>query len=244
MVIEFGNEIPPRSFDRILPEKLRQQRIRIDPLLLPGMADSVRGLREQAAHWAAQIGGTRLSAVLAYCSAARLAALLVDALGDPGIPLILLDPVIPGPDSPQRLLHELALSMDDALGPKIPRLEGLPPDMALARASQFLRFVATRCAPDLDEDIADELTTGQRAWLSYTLSAATADQSWQVPGHVLLSAAMAWDADDARSVQQTGLSETELFLSPEVKSALTELLSHTTATHTPTERRLPCCPHS
>ncbi|MEU3613635.1 hypothetical protein ABZ725_15155 [Streptomyces sp. NPDC006872] len=242
VVLEFGNEIPARSFDRILPPELHAHRLRIDPLSYPGLAEAVPDLAAQARHWAAEIGtATRPRAVLAYCSAAELAALLVDALPGPGIPLLVLDPVAPGPSTPQELLLDLAMGMDDTLEPsEVPDITGLPASDALHRASSFLRSLVTRAAPDLEDDIADELTAGQRAWLGFTLSAA-ADRI--VPpklGHVVLSEDCEWPDADARSVHRTGLTMTDLFGTSAVTPLVTELLSAPVAAGGPRGKEEPC----
>ncbi|WP_189702208.1 thioesterase domain-containing protein [Streptomyces chromofuscus] len=238
VVIEFGNEVPLRSFDRILPDTLRERRIRIDPLHFPGLADGVPTVAEQARHWASVLDGTRPRAVLAYCSAARLAARLTHALPDPSVPLVLFDPVVPEPTAAQQLLHELAAGMDAGLqASEVPRLAGLAPDAALTQASRFLRSLLTRCAPDLDEELADDLTTGQRAWLSYTLSVAADGPAPALRAHVVLSSAAHWESNDALSVQRTPLSAVQLFQSPAVKASLRDLLASGSVTATEQERQ-------
>ncbi|AQS67093.1 hypothetical protein [Streptomyces pactum] len=227
VVIEFGNEIPPRSFDPVLPPELHAHRLRIDPLRYPGLAETVPDLATQARHWAARIAtGAPPRAVLAYCSAVELAALLVGELPVPGTPLVVLDPVVPGPGTPRELLLDLALDMDDALDPaELPDITGLPASEALREASAFLRSLVTRTAPDLDDDIADELTQAQRAWLGFTLSAAADRTDPLQLGHVILSEGSEWPDADARSVHRTGLTVKELFGTPAVTPLLSELLS-------------------
>ncbi|MBB4716737.1 hypothetical protein BJ965_006619 [Streptomyces luteogriseus] len=227
VVIEFGNEIPPRSFDPVLPPELHARRLRIDPLRYPGLAETVPDLATQARHWAAEIAtAAPPQAVLAYCSAVELAHLLAGELPVPGIPLVVLDPVLPGPGTPRELLLDLALDMDDTLDPaEVPDITGLPASEALRQASVFLRSLVTRTAPDLDEDIADELTQAQRAWLGFTLSAAAERTAPPKLGHVILSEGSEWPDSDALSVHHTGLNVKELFGTPAVTPLLSELLS-------------------
>ncbi|WP_217211445.1 hypothetical protein [Streptomyces sp. AC550_RSS872] len=227
VVIEFGNEIPPRSFDPVLPPELHAHRLRIDPLRYPGLAQTVPDLATQARHWAAEIATVAPPrAVLAYCSAVELATLLADELPGPGTPLVVLDPVVPGPGTPRELLLDLALDMDDTLDPaEVPDITGLPASDALREASAFLRSVVTRTAPDLDDDIADELTEAQRAWLGFTLSAAADRCAPPKLGHVILSEGSEWPDADARSVHRTGLTVKDLFGTPAVTPLLSELLS-------------------
>lgn len=223
VVVEFGNEIPPRDFDEILPPGSYAHRLRIDPLHYPGLAETVPSLAAQAEHWAAEIGTvTKPRAVLAYCSAAELATHLVSALHAPGVPLFVFDPVLPGAGAPQELLLDLALGMDDTLEPsEVPDITGLPATDALRRASLFLRSVVIRSAPDLDEDIVSELTAGQRSWLGFTLSAAADRTAPPKLGHVFLSEHAEWADADAQLVHRTGLSAKDLFGT----SAVTPLLS-------------------
>ncbi|MEU5165944.1 MULTISPECIES: hypothetical protein [Streptomyces] len=227
VVIEFGNEIPPRSFDPVLPPELYENRLRIDPLRYPQLAEQVPDLAAQARHWAAEIsaaGSPR--AVFAYCSAAELATLLVDELPGSGIALIVFDPAVPGPGTPQELLLDLALGMDDTLAPsEVPDITGLPASEALRLASSFLRSLVTRAAPDLDDEIADELTEGQRAWLGFTLSAAAERSAQPKLGRVVLSTDSEWAEADACSVHRTELNVRDLFGTPAVTPLVAELLS-------------------
>ncbi|MEU1483966.1 hypothetical protein [Streptomyces sp. NPDC005752] len=227
VVIEFGNEIPQRSFDPVLPPELHAHRVRIDPLRYPGLAEKVPDLAAQARHWAAEIataGPPR--AVFAYCTAAELASMLVGELPAPGTPLVVFDPVVPDPGTPRELLLDLALGMDDTLEPsEVPDITGLPASDALRLASSFLRSLVTRAAPDLDDEIADELTEGQRAWLGFTLSAAAERTTLPKLGRVVLSRDSEWAETDAHSVHRTELNVQELFGTPAVTPLVEEILS-------------------
>ncbi|MFF7636227.1 hypothetical protein ACFZB9_24225 [Kitasatospora sp. NPDC008050] len=235
VVMEFGNEIPPRTFDGILPDGWDQRTLRIDPLHYPGLADSVPGTAEQAAYWAERItaAGPPPVMVLAYCSAVGLASALVGALPAPNVPLILFDPAAPGPLTPQELLTELVRAMDESA--EVPTITGLPPGTALALASSCLLSVVVGCSPELDEEILVELTEGQRAWLSFTLASAVPLETPPAPEHVVLSEEVEWTGSGV--VHRVDVTAAELFRAPRVKSLLTELL-------TTVEREAPCCPHS
>ncbi|BFV59647.1 hypothetical protein KCMC57_up47510 [Kitasatospora sp. CMC57] len=222
VVLEFGNEMPPRTFGAVLPDGRQERTVRIDPLHYPGLADGVAGTAEQAAHWAERItaAGPLPVAVLAYCSAAGLAAELVRAL--PGeVPLVLFDPAPADPAAPQELLEELALAMDESA--EVPDLGGRPAAEALALASSFLLSVVLGCSPELDEEILAELTEGQRAWLSFTLTAAVPPPVPPAPRHVLLSEALDWTGSGR--VHRFEVTAEELFRAPEVKALLTEVLA-------------------
>ncbi|MFI5727016.1 hypothetical protein [Streptomyces cyaneofuscatus] len=211
VLLEFGNEIPARTFDLILPPGSHAHRMVIDPLSFPGLADSVPTLAEQAAHWAKSIA-TRPRAVLAYCSGAELAVLLAARLGVPQTSVLVFDPVLPAPGTPGELLSDLATGMDAALDPdQVPGITGLSADEALTEASSLLHSVVARTAPGLDADIVEDLTAGQRGWLSFTLSAAAPRPHPPRFGHVLLSVGSAGAGVEADSLHHTGLSSAELF---------------------------------
>ncbi|MET7621972.1 hypothetical protein [Streptomyces sp. NPDC005408] len=235
VVMEFANEMPPRTFDGILPDGWDQRRLRIDPLRYPGLADNVPSTAEQAAYWAERItaAGPPPAVVLAYCSAVGLASALVEALPTPNVPLILFDPAVPGPRTPQALLTELARAMDESA--EVPTIIGLPPGVALGLASSFLLSVVVGCSPELDEEILVELTGGQRAWLSFTLASAVPLETPPAPEHVLLSEGVEWPGDGV--VHRVDVTAAELFRAPLVKSLLTDLL-------TTVEREASCCLHS
>lgn len=232
VIMEFGNEMPPRTFGDILPDGWQQRTLRVDPLHYPGLADSVAGTAEQAAHWAERIttAGPPPVAVLAYCSAVGLASALVEALPAPDVPLIVLDPAPGYPEAPQELLAELALGMDESA--EVPTITGLPADEALALASSFLLSVVVDCSPELDEEILTELTEGQRAWMSFTLTAAVPPEGPIAPKHVLLSEGLDWSGPGA--VHRIDVTAEELFRAPEVKALLTDLLGAE-------EREESCC---
>ncbi|MDW4909137.1 hypothetical protein RB628_28325 [Streptomyces sp. ADMS] len=232
VVIEFGNEIPPRSYDDILPDESAHRRLRVDPLRYPNLADHVPSTAEQAAYWTDRItaAGPPPVAVLAHCSAVGLASALVRALPTPGIPLVLFDPAVPGPGTAQELLAEIALTMDESV--EVPDITGLPAGAALEQASAFLLSVVTGASPELDEEILVELTEGQRAWLSFTFAAAAPLESPLDPAHVLLSVDFRWAGPG--EVHRTDLAPAELFCSPTVKSMLAEFL-------TTVEKEASCC---
>lgn len=226
VVLEFGNEIPPRTFDQILPLEARADRVRIDPLRVPGLTDSLPSPADQARYWAGCIAPLRPAAVLAYCSAADLAALLVAELGGGDVPLVVFDPVLPTPEAPDEVLLDLARGMAGSLEPsEVPHLTGLAPDEGLRRGSAFLRSLIARSAPDLDEDLADELTTGQRRWLAFTLSAAAGRRGPLRLDHVVLSTEAEWSDADARAVHRTGLSSADLFGTGAVTPLVARLLT-------------------
>ncbi|MFH8804235.1 hypothetical protein ACH4F6_32375 [Streptomyces sp. NPDC017936] len=238
LLLEFGNEIPARTFDRILPPQSHAHRTVIDPLGFPGLADSVPTLAEQAAHWAESIIA-RPRAVLAYCSGAELAVLLAARLGVPQTSVLVFDPVLPAPGTPGELLLDLATGMDAALGPdEIPDIVGLPADEALAAAGSLLHSIVARTAPGLDADIVEELTVGQRAWLSFTLSAAAPRPRPHPPrfGHVLLGTDSAGAEVEAGSLHHTGLSSAELFGTSAVTPLVERLLMSPVATEIAQER--------
>ncbi|MFD5733322.1 hypothetical protein ACFWIY_10860 [Streptomyces sioyaensis] len=224
--------MPPRTFGGILPDGWQERTLRIDPLHYPGLADSVAGTAEQAAHWAERItaAGMPPVAVLAYCSAVGLASALVEALPVPDVPLIVLDPAPADPQAPQELLADLALAMDESA--EVPTITGLPAGDALALASSFLLSVVVGRSPELDEEILVELTEGQRAWLSFTLTAAVPPEAPPAPTHVLLSEALDWPGSGA--VHRVDVTAEELFRAPVVKALLTDLLGAG-------EREEPCC---
>ncbi|AYV31150.1 hypothetical protein HET69_07125 [Streptomyces sp. CJ_13] len=223
VIMEFGNEVPRRTFGGILPDGWRERTLRIDPLRYPGLADGVVGTAEQAAHWAERItaAGPLPVAVLAYCSAVGLASALVEALPGPDVPLIVLDPAPGDPKAPQELLDDLALAMDESA--EVPTITGLPSGDALTLAGSFLLSVIVGCSPGLDEEILVELTEGQRAWLSFTLTAAVPPQAPPAPTHVLLSEALDWPGSGA--VHRVDVTAEELFHAPAVKVLLTNLLA-------------------
>ncbi|MEU2608438.1 hypothetical protein [Streptomyces albus] len=230
VVLEFSHEIPPRTFAGILPERVAEAGVRrIDPLACPGIADEVTALRTQGTHWASSVreAGRLPSAVLAYCSASALAAELVAALPEPGVPLILFDPEYPDRPAPQSLLEELAQGIDDSgERPPAPAITDLPPQQALAAAGAHLRSLVARSAPDLDRAVADELTAGQRAWMSFVLSASAAPPTAAVkPWHVFLSEKGTWAGAGEVPVSRTGESPRGLFTSPSVKAALFQVLA-------------------
>jgi len=223
VIMEFGNEVPRRTFDGILPDGWQERTLRIDPLHHPGLADGVVGTAEQAAYWAERItaAGPPPAAVLAYCSAVGLASALVEALPGPDVPLIVLDPAPADPEAPQELLEELVQAMDESA--EAPAITGLPAGEALALGSSCLLSVVVACSPGLDEDILVELTGGQRAWLSFTLTAAEPARTPPAPAHVLLSEGLDWPGPG--QVHRVGVTAEELFRAPAVKELLTGLLA-------------------
>ncbi|MGW7377998.1 hypothetical protein [Streptomyces sp. NPDC054794] len=196
VVIEFGDEQPPRTFDELLPHTTPGLRIRIDPLLHPQLSESFLSVQEQAEHWARKLTQEktpRIAAVLAYCSGSAFASALASAAGDDRTSLILLDPVTPTREGTQSLFEELATGMDEGSGARpVPDIRGRAATDALHTAGAFLRELAVSSAPELPDDIVEALTRKQRAWLSYTLSAASAPESGKEAQHVLLSQ----EADD------------------------------------------------
>lgn len=227
VALEFSNEVPPRSFGGLVPARLSETRLVIDPLAFPGLDHKVVAIAEQAEYWAAHISRTAESpsAVLAYCSAASLAEGIVAALGGSNVPLILLDPEYPDNQTPRSLFRDLVHSTGCTESTEqIPDLTDLPTDELLRQAGSFLAGLIERNAPDLDRAIAKELTSGQRAWLSFVLSTVSAPVSASCPDHVFLSDSGTWEAGRGSAVHHVGGSPTDLFQSATVAAELSEIL--------------------
>ncbi|WP_250405123.1 hypothetical protein [Streptomyces cellostaticus] len=227
VTLEFGNEVPPRSFAGLIPAHRAEDRLVIDPLAFPGMGRRVVRIAEQAQFWADRINRTvaRPQAVLAYCSAASLAEHIVAALKRSDVRLILFDPEYPDRQAPMSLFRELADSSGGTgATEQIPDLTGLPADELLRQAGAFLVELLERNAPDLDRTIAEELTTGQRAWLSFVLATSPAPIGVCRPDHVFLSDSSTWRASRDAAVHHIGGPPTELFRSPSVTTELSEIL--------------------
>ncbi|WP_307520018.1 hypothetical protein [Streptomyces umbrinus] len=225
--MEFTNEVPPRSFAGLVPVELSESQLVVDPLALPGTEGKVFEFAEQVEFWAARIKHTAgiPLAVLAYCSAASLAQGIVAALGDSKVPLILFDPEYPGRQAPQSLFRDLVYSTGGMASTEaLPDLTDLSTNEALRRAGSFLAGLIERNAPDLDRTIAEELITGQRAWLSFVLSTVSAPLGMPCPDHVFLSDSGTWEAGRGSVVHCVGGSSTELFRSRTVAAELSEVL--------------------
>ncbi|MER6821278.1 hypothetical protein ABT316_17270 [Streptomyces cellulosae] len=191
VVIEFGDEQPPRTFDELLPYTTPGRRIRIDPLLHPQLPETFLSVQDQAEHWARKLTqerAPRIAAVLAYCSGSAFASALASAAGDDTTSLLLLDPVTPTREGTQYLFEELVTGMNEGPGRRpVPDIRGLSATDALYTAGLFLREVAASSAPELPDDIIEALTRKQRAWLNYSLSAALVPDAGKEAQHVLLS---------------------------------------------------------
>ncbi|MFJ5276811.1 hypothetical protein [Streptomyces parvulus] len=226
-MVEFGNEVPRRSFDDILPAEMRSKRFRIDPLELPGISTAPPEISAQAAYWAEYLSRAKMSptAVFGYCSGSVLATSLAAHFKSREVPLILFDPVIPTPDTTQSLLVDLAIGMDSGLAPSaIPRIGGIARDVALKEASRFLHAIALRCAPDLPDDVAEALTEKQRAWLGYTLTAASVTDTGASPDHVFLSTTGIHSNETGVVPRRFPVDAVGLFRSALVQTTLAELL--------------------
>ncbi|EST38929.1 hypothetical protein N566_04805 [Streptomycetaceae bacterium MP113-05] len=226
LVVEFAKEAQRRTFDRILPEQFLEDRLRIDPLDLSGLADRVVPVPEQATHWAASLvaSGGPPRAVLAYCSGAVFAEHLAAALPGDDTVLVVLDPAFPGPEDAEGLLSGFAAAMGAPNLP-VPAIAGLPDQQALETAGAFLREALACVAPDLDAVVADELTADRRIWLSFVLSAARARANApRRPAHVVLSEGATPEAADFRSVHRMPESVTGLFASADVRDLLAGML--------------------
>ncbi|MBV1855865.1 hypothetical protein [Catellatospora tritici] len=212
--VEFGREAVPRSFTTLLPPELRAGYVRVDPLDNPDIQGAVRTIESQAEHWAAVLAADPAppTVVLGYCSGSGFASELAARLG--GNPqLILVDPGAPDAEDAQELLIELATGMDEDLAPQdVPDLLGRNADDALAVIGDFLTATIQRCAPELDQDIAEALTSHQRGWMSYTLAAGAHGGALpKEPAHVLLSEAAEWDRTRPGEVHQFPVDPVALF---------------------------------
>ncbi|MEU6237481.1 hypothetical protein [Kitasatospora sp. NPDC047058] len=224
--VEFGREVPPRSFATLLPPPWRQQYDRIDLLAHPDIRDGLRSPAEQADHWARWLGGSDgPTVVLGYCSGAAVAAELARLLGA-GTRLVLIDPSVPTAGEAQELLVELARGLDEELrSADVPDIRAAGPAEAFALSADLLRTLVDRCAPDLPDDIAGALSENQRVWMSYTLAAGAHRGSLRHrPDLVLLSADGSWEPDPATLVRRFPAGPTGLFTDPAAAAALADAL--------------------
>ncbi|MER5950465.1 hypothetical protein ABT127_30945 [Streptomyces sp. NPDC001904] len=214
--VEFGREPIPRSFTTLLPSELQASYVPIDPLDNPTLPGAICAIEAQADYWAAQLAVDPVvpTVVLGYCSGSGFASELAARLGgDPR--LILVDPGAPDAHEAQELLIELATAMDEDLAPQdVPQILGQSPDDALAVIGDFLTATVQRCAPELDQDIAESLTRHQRGWMSYTLAAgAHGSVLPKEPVHVLLSEAAEWEHTGPGEVHRFPVDPVALFTS-------------------------------
>jgi hypothetical protein len=227
VVVEFGREVPPRSFVKVLPfdmELLEAAHVRLDPLCHPDIPLTVCGIDTQVRYWADQMG--KPAAVLGYCTGLGFAAELAARIGDAETPLIVFDPVLPTFDDAQSLLIGLAIGIDEELDPStVPDLAGVPTPDAVGLVGHFLRSVVQRCATDIPADLVDTLTEQQRIWVSYTLAAVSFGAGPRTPDHVFLSADAEWPAGPSTSVHRFPTDALGLFHSPDVVDALAKILA-------------------
>lgn len=224
VVVEFGREVPPRSFGTALPAGARDRRIVVDPLRHPDISRRLCGIDEQVAHWANHVG--QADAVLGYCTGAGLAAGLAARIMPNGGPLILFDPVLPTMTDAQALVTELAIGMDESLdGGEVPDLTGMTVPEAYRIAGGFLHSVMRRSGGDIPVDLVDTLTEQQRVWVAYTLAAVSFGAGARIPDHVFLSADADWPADPRTRVHRFDADAVGLFHSAEVTAGLAAVLA-------------------
>ncbi|HCA84954.1 MAG TPA: hypothetical protein DEQ61_05340 [Streptomyces sp.] len=196
MGVEFGRESVPRSFATLLPSELRESYLRIDPLDNPGIRKAYCTIEEQADHWAAELGkdAETPTVVLGYCSGSGFASELAARIGGDPV-LVLVDPGVPAAEEVQELLAELAETMDEDMTPQdVPEIPLADHGEAMAVIGDFLDATMQRCAPDLDEEIAEALIGHQCGWMSYTMAAGAHGGTLpRKPAYVLLSDEGEWD---------------------------------------------------
>ncbi|MEU1128283.1 hypothetical protein ABZ383_00150 [Streptomyces sp. NPDC005900] len=226
--VEFGRESVPRSFATLLPPELRESYLRIDPLDNPGIRKAFCTIEEQADHWAAELGRNpnTPTVVLGYCSGSGFASELAARIGSDPV-LVLVDPGVPAAEEAQELLAELAETMDEDLAPKdVPDIPQAGPGEAMAVIADFLDTTMQRCAPDLDEEIAEALIGHQRGWMSYTLAAGAHGGTLPTqPAYVLLSDEGEWDDAGPGEVHRFTVGPVALFSLAEAAEAVAGALA-------------------
>lgn len=214
--VEFGREPVPRSFTTLLPPELQASYVRVDPLDNPALPGAICAIESQADYWAAELAADPVSptVVLGYCSGSGFASELAARLGGDA-ELLLVDPGAPDAGDAQELLTELAMAMDEDLAPQdVPDILGKSPDDALAVIGDFLTATVQRCAPELEQDLAETLSRHQRGWMSYTLAAGAHGGALpKAPAHVLLSEAAEWQHTGPGEVYRFPVDPVALFSS-------------------------------
>ncbi|MCX5256838.1 hypothetical protein OOK27_22340 [Streptomyces canus] len=226
VVLEFGNEVPRRSFDGLLPPEVLERRVRIDPLGNPGLCANVEDIDAQAEYWVHRLDALPEPprTVLAYCSGARLAASVAFRMNDAR--LVLFDPVSLTADTVQEVF---VASVDTIAGgvPQdgVPFIADMPPDRALVTARSYIRKSALVAASDVPEDILNALIEKQSTWLAFTLAASSPKPWEKCPDHVFLSAGMSWEEHPGTDVKRFDISAVDLFHTNQVMHTLAPLLT-------------------
>ncbi|WP_405976471.1 hypothetical protein OG496_54835 [Streptomyces sp. NBC_00988] len=196
----------------------------MDPLDNPALHGAICPIERQADHWAAELAADPVlpTVVLGYCSGSGFASELAARLGgDPT--LILVDPGAPDAHEAQELLTELATAMDEDLAPEnVPDITGRSPDEALAVIGDFLTATVQRCAPELEQDLAETLTRHQHGWMSYTLAAGAHGGALpKEPVQVLLSETAEWKHSGSGEVHRFPVDPVTLFSSAAAAETVT-----------------------
>lgn len=193
--IEFGGEVPPRTFLPVVTD-LQLPSVLVDPLTLPVLADARPSIGDQATEWADRLAGTLEgpSMVLGYCAAAGLAVLLSDRLVERRCQVtaaVIVEPSRPDKDEIQRTLDDILAPINELVvgDSALPRLEAY----SLHREFDVLLDTLRAALGDDSPHVTHDLARRYLSWINFLISAEGHDfpstaAAAAVPVHVVAAA--------------------------------------------------------